>query len=310
MKISNVLIGVFILAIACKSSSERETPKGFKFTIQKEGEGEPAKPGQFIAFEFTIKDAKDSLWGDTHKRGYPEIMRIADSARIADEDEITQLLRMLSKGDSATFSISIKKLFQEMIHQPIPPHIDSTNVLHYSIAVKEIMNEEEHQNYRTKLQEEFTAKREKMAVEQLSKDTVILNSYLAEKGIKTQKLPSGLQYVITKKGNGPTAESGKTVSIHYAGYLLDGTCFDTSIKSIAEEKGLYMEQREPYDPFKVVIGQGQVIKGWDEGIQLLHKGDKATLYIPSTLAYGSQQAGEKIKENSILIFDVELIDVE
>lgn len=309
MKLSKVLLGLFLFSAACTNSPERETPKGFKFRIEKEGDGKPAAPGQYVVFEFFMKDQKDSVWADSYKRGFPEVMKIGDSSRIALEDEISQMMRMLSKGDSATFSISVKKLFEEMAHRPVPPGIDSTNVLHYSLVCKEILNQEEYQAYESKMEKEFLAKQEEIAKEQLGKDTVILNNYLAEKGIKTEKLPSGLQYVITKKGNGPTAESGKKVSIDYAGYLLDGTCFDTSIKSVAEEKGIYNAMRQ-YKPIDVVVDQTSVIQGWHQGLKQLNEGTKATLYIPSTLAYGSQARGDKIKENSILVFDVELLDVE
>ena len=79
-------------------------------------------------------------------------------------------------------------------------------------------------------------------------------------------------------------------------------------KTVAKEQGIYQEGR-PYQPFTFPIGQGRVIKGWDEGIGLLNVGTKATLYIPSTLGYGSRSAGAVIKPNSILVFDVELLEI-
>ena len=107
---------------------------------------------------------------------------------------------------------------------------------------------------------------------------------------------SGLRYQITQKGSGAKAEKGKTVSVHYKGQLADGTVFDSSYK-----------RNEPID---FALGIGQVIRGWDEGIQLLNVGDKARLVIPSSLGYGSQGAGGVIPPNATLVFDVELIDVK
>ena len=75
------------------------------------------------------------------------------------------------------------------------------------------------------------------------------------------------------------------------------------------EKGLYDERREPYQPYTFPLGQGQVIKGWDEGIALLNEGSKARLYIPSPLGYGSRDRSPIIRANSILVFDVELVEV-
>ncbi len=110
------------------------------------------------------------------------------------------------------------------------------------------------------------------------------------------KTDSGLRYQILQEGSGLKAEKGKTVSVHYKGQLSDGTVFDSSYK-----------RNQPID---FPLGVGQVIKGWDEGIQLLKVGDKARLVIPSNLGYGAQGAGGVIPPNATLIFDVELMDVK
>lgn len=108
--------------------------------------------------------------------------------------------------------------------------------------------------------------------------------------------PSGLRYQILQKGDGKQAAKGLKVSVHYKGQLLDGTVFDSSYK-----------RKEPID---FTLGIGQVIEGWDEGIQLLKVGDKARFVIPSDLAYGERGAGGVIPPNATLIFDVELMKVK
>ncbi len=105
---------------------------------------------------------------------------------------------------------------------------------------------------------------------------------------------SGLFYKITQKGSGDYPPKGGNVSVHYRGMLLDGTVFDSSY------------QRN--EPIRFQLGQGKVIKGWDEGIALLKKGSAAKLVIPSELAYGSRGAGGVIPPNATLIFEVELVD--
>ncbi len=107
---------------------------------------------------------------------------------------------------------------------------------------------------------------------------------------------SGLRYQIIQKGTGEQAQKNKGVSVHYKGMLVNGTVFDSSYKR--------------KDPIDFTLGIGQVIAGWDEGIQLLKVGDKARFVIPSHLAYGSQGAGGVIPPNAILIFDVELMAVK
>lgn len=106
---------------------------------------------------------------------------------------------------------------------------------------------------------------------------------------------SGLKYAIINEGDGPLAEAGKLITVNYSGYLEDGTMFDSSV--------------ERDDPISFAVGQGQVIPGWDEGLQLLKKGSKARFVIPPQLGYGEMQL-EKIPVNSTLIFDVELLDVQ
>ena len=110
------------------------------------------------------------------------------------------------------------------------------------------------------------------------------------------KTNSGLRYQVLQEGNGIKAEKGKTVSVHYKGQLTDGTVFDSSYK-----------RNQPID---FALGVGQVISGWDEGIQLLKVGDKARFVIPSDLAYGSAGAGGVIPPDATLIFDVELMNVK
>ncbi|WP_034261624.1 peptidylprolyl isomerase [Altibacter lentus] len=111
-----------------------------------------------------------------------------------------------------------------------------------------------------------------------------------------EKTNSGLRYKIIQKGNGAKAEKGKTVAVHYKGMFADGGEFDNSYK-----RG---------NPIEFPVGMGNVIAGWDEGIQLLQVGDKARFVIPSHLAYGKQGAGGVIPPNATLVFDVELMNVK
>ena len=104
---------------------------------------------------------------------------------------------------------------------------------------------------------------------------------------------SGLRMIVHKDGNGEKPNVGQNVNVHYTGLLETGNKFDSS-----HDRG---------KPFRFPLGQGRVIKGWDEAIALMSKGEKRTLVIPPELGYGSRPAG-KIPPNSTLIFEVELID--
>lgn len=138
----------------------------------------------------------------------------------------------------------------------------------------------------------FEGAREKREAEAKAKQKELLDQVAAG----YDETPSGLRYKILQNGDGKQATKGAMVSVHYKGQLLDGTVFDSSYK-----------RKQPID---FAIGVGQVIPGWDEGIQLLKVGDKARLVIPSDLAYGTQGAGGVIPPNATLIFDVELMNVK
>ncbi len=111
-----------------------------------------------------------------------------------------------------------------------------------------------------------------------------------------EKTPSGLRYKLIQKGSGKKPEKGQQVSVHYEGSLANGQVFDSSYRR--------------KEPISFLLGNGQVIPGWDEGIGLLKVGDKARFVIPSHLAYGSAGAGGVIPPNATLIFDVELMAVK
>ena len=115
-------------------------------------------------------------------------------------------------------------------------------------------------------------------------------------GGSVHKLASGLQFEDLVVGNGKMAEPGMNVSVHYTGWLTDGTKFDSSL-----DRG---------QPFKFQLGAGAVIQGWDEGVKGMRIGGKRKLTIPPDLGYGAHGAGGVIPPNATLVFDVELLDVK
>jgi len=133
-----------------------------------------------------------------------------------------------------------------------------------------------------------------------SQDDKDLTEYFAKNNIKPLKTASGLYYVVSSKGNGEKPKVGKQVTMNYTGKLLDGKTFDSNVDP----------KFNHVSPFTFVLGVGQVIKGWDEGVQLFDKGSKGTLYIPANLGYGASGAGGVIPPNAALIFDVEVVSFE
>jgi FKBP-type peptidyl-prolyl cis-trans isomerase len=106
----------------------------------------------------------------------------------------------------------------------------------------------------------------------------------------------GLKYVDVVRGDGPTAETGMNVTVHYTGWLTDGTKFDSSL-----DRG---------QPFPFALGSGQVIRGWDEGVKGMKVGGTRKLIIPSDMAYGARGYPPVIPPNSTLVFEVKLLGVK
>jgi FKBP-type peptidyl-prolyl cis-trans isomerase FkpA len=288
--------------VGCNKPHVKKTRNGFEYTVVKEGDGILPKVGELLTFNFTMKDSKDSVWQETYKTGLPAAVMIADTSLEKGENGMVQMFRKLSKGDSVKVEMTIKKFFSEIVGGAVPPSIDSTLSISYYIAITEVTTREAYMAKQKEIME-------KKQTEQLGKDTVAIDKFLADKAIVAQKTPSGVRYVITQPGTGPNAATGQNVKVNYTGYLLDGKYFDTSVKATAQEKGLYDQRREPYSPFDLVIDRSNVIKGWHDALKTMNKGSKATFYIPSTLGYGPQRASEVIAENSILVFDIEMLDI-
>lgn len=116
------------------------------------------------------------------------------------------------------------------------------------------------------------------------------------KASKMTTTDSGLKYVDVVVGKGASPTRGKQVKVHYTGTLENGTKFDSSV--------------DRKKPFSFIIGVGQVIKGWDEGVMGMKVGGKRKLVIPANLGYGARGAGGVIPPNATLLFDVELLDVQ
>ena len=114
--------------------------------------------------------------------------------------------------------------------------------------------------------------------------------------MSTTKTASGLEIEELVVGEGKIAAAGQQVTVHYTGWLTNGSKFDSS--------------KDRNDPFKFGLGQGQVIRGWDEGVQGMKIGGKRKLTIPPELGYGARGAGGVIPPNATLMFDVELLDVK
>jgi peptidylprolyl isomerase len=235
------------------------TKSGLKYMmVTTNKSGQPAN-GTKATFNYSVffKDGKPLE--SSLDRGQPLTQKCGGGPLFAGFDEAVSLLRT---GEKAHFIIPAKLAFGDKQQGAIPPNSDLI-----------------------------------MDIEVLKVEPIITPVKFDIKGIKKDSTASGLKYyVISKSANPVKAEAGKTVKVHYSGYLADGKMFDSSV-----ERG---------EPIEFPLGKGQVIPGWDEGIALMHIGDKMRLVIPYHLAYGEQGRPPMIPPKAELTFDVELMDVK
>jgi len=308
MRFSKWVVVIVMTLVAAACSKEKKTPKGYVYTVARKGDGNIVKPGKFVAIDLVFKDSKDSVWSDSRKSDFPLIIPVRDTTGMKQEEGLEELFRLLSKGDSLMMKITAQTLFEKTYRQPVPPKVDPKSDFTFYLTVKEVYDSVQVR----KLSEELMAKQQEKArlqsEEQLAKDTVLIDNYLKEKNVVAKTTPSGLRYIMTKPGKGENVKPGQRVSINYAGYLLNGKYFDTSIEKVAREQNL--NKQGSFAPIELNAAQGEVIPGWDEAMLLMNKGSKMTVYIPSTLAYGPNKRSEDIIENSILVFDMEMVEIK
>lgn len=281
-----VLMAFGAVFVSCQSGSEKfpgfqETDDGlyYQFHIQGDDTASP-RTGDYVTIDM-VYASEDSVMFDS--KMLPQVMKIP-MIEPTFKGDIYDGLEMMHPGDSATFICDADSIFIKLFRMPgLPPGLDSVEYLYFRIKLNAIESLEEVQ-----AQQEAELKRLE------AHETKARYDYCAEHYPDALPIASGLIYIDVKEGKGNTPEKGQKVKVHYTGTFLDGKVFDSSV-----ERG---------EPIEFALGEGQVIKGWDEGIGMMRKGGKAVLIIPSNLAYGP--AGRSgIPPASTLVFEVELIDI-
>lgn len=288
-KISNlslaILLGTGITLSSCAQSEYKVTEGGLEYKRLVKGEGLKVPEIGDIAEMNVIFKIGDSVIINTlemnNNQPVPQLIQEASFP-----GDLPEGLMQMREGDKMEFRILADSL-QAKTGNPIPPFAKEGDYFTWEVDLVSL-----------KTQEQAEAEMAELAKKQLRIDDELLQKYFKKNNINPQKTESGIYYVLHNEGKGNRPEKGQMVSVNYTGTKMDGEKFDSNVDPAFNH----------VEPLNFKIGSGQVIQGWDEGIALLRPGQKATLYIPSTLAYGNQSQG-KIGPNEILIFEVELLDV-
>lgn len=262
-----------------------ESGLAYKMLYDAPGDRKP-QPGDFMELTITGKlngtSVGDSTIFSTNdmNNGKP-VEYQAQQANF--KGDLMEGIFLMSPGDSGIFRVSIDSLMKVNATSAAPwMKKDAGQTLSYHVQLISVKSAAE----RDKAQKET--------------DEKLLKEFFAKNNIKPTQTESGLYYKIDKQGTGIKAGMGDTVVVNYTGMSMEGKKFDSNVDP----------QFSHVEPFKFSVGMGQVIRGWDEGFQIFNKGTKATLYIPSYLAYGKGNPNPGLPENGILVFDIEMLDVK
>lgn len=254
-----------------------------------------SRVGQVLTVFMEFRTGRDSVLMNS-RRMQPTAQPVALPPQPT-PGSLEEALGLLLPGDSAVFRFSADTVFTKTFHQPVPPFIKrGGNTLTVLASARELLTMEQMMARQKQLQAEMGKKAVQLAVAQTAKDNAIILAYLKKNHVTAKKTAGGTYYIIKKAGTGLPPKKGQTVRVLYRGTVLStGKEFDSTAK-------------RNNDPFAFTLGVGQVIPGWDQGIALLTKGSRAVLLIPSPLAYGARGAGADIPPNTVLRFEVELVD--
>ncbi|MFL5763056.1 MAG: FKBP-type peptidyl-prolyl cis-trans isomerase [Bacteroidia bacterium] len=297
---------------ACSSSpypgyEKAENGLYYQFYVQNENAVKPAM-GDVVKVKMLYKNGKDSVLFDSRAKDprKPEGMDYLEMQlpKSTFKGSFEDALGMMGVGDSASFKISADSVYLKTFGAPkLPPYIEPGSMLTFEVKLEKITSKADAEAQQKQRMEE----QQKMMKEKTDEELAKLAKYLADKKITAQPTASGIYYIETTKGKGPSPKAGQYVKVAYTGRLLDGTVFDTSDEKTAKAAGTYKAGR-PYEPYEFPLGQQQVIPGWDEGLMLMKVGSKGKLIVPSSMAYGPQAYGP-IPGFSTLEFDVELVGI-
>ncbi|RYY49388.1 MAG: hypothetical protein EOO06_07245 [Chitinophagaceae bacterium] len=303
-KISLVACLAILALSACKESFKKGQ-KGLEYKIITSGSGDKVKMGEFMHLEigqYYSNGKTDSLLSDSRTSPQGPVIQPLDTTSIP--AEFTAILTQLRKGDSAVIRILVDSVFKEMPQQ-MPPAFKKGHYLITTVKMVDILKTATAaDSARVKAMEAAQVRMKAQGEEQLKKDDKILQDYFAKNNIKTVKGKLGTYVEIIQPGTGPNADTTNVVSINYTGKTMAGKAFDSNTDPAFNHVRPLLANLTS-DPN---LGM-RVVPGWNDGLELLNKGAKAKFYIPSSLAYGPQGNGQEIAPNSILVFDIEVLDI-
>jgi len=288
------------MGLASCNGGFKTAPGGLLYDIVDDKPGPSIQVGDFVSLNYIIKNDADSVLSSSYESGQPNAQMIP---KPHSKGDVLSGILLLSEGDSAIFKTNIDSLTKGT---PRPKGMTGKYMI-YVVKIEKVIQ-------KGHLSQQVFVGRCQAYMNSLAdiakkKEPIAIKKYIADNNLKVTTTPSGLNYIINKVGTGEKPVAGDTVSVYYVGRFLNGKVFDTNIKSEAVKAKLQINPMNPYKPIRFAIGIQGMIAGWNEGLQLLNNGSKATFVIPSSLAYGDR-GFNIVGPFTPLEFDVELVDIK
>ena len=258
---------------------------GLYIIENKKGNGVNVEVGKFIEADIVAIALTGDKFIDTYTEGKPYTIEVG-TGQLGMGFE-TAITKMSEGGKLTLISPSSMAFGERGIQGYIPPY----SPVVYEIEVIKVISKEEMNAKQEKEKAEAAAQAAKQQGEEQAK----IDAYVQANRIMATPTASGLIFIDVLPGTGEPALPGQKVKVHYTGYLLSGKKFDSSV-----DRG---------QAFEFVIGQQQVIAGWDEALAMMRVGGKAKIILPSRIAYGERGAGANIPPFAPLMFEVELLEI-
>lgn len=270
----------------------QQATAGIYYQVAREGNGEHPQSGDYVKIHYTGKLLNGKVF-DQSEADKPIVFQLGRRQVISGWEIGIPLFR---EGGKGTLYLPAQVAYGKRgAGKAIPPN----SPLIFEVEVVDIMDVDAYDQYMEEQEAKERAAFERHMAEQFEKDKKLISAYVKKNKLKAKKTASGLSYVITKKGKGKqTAKAGDVLEVQYEGFLLDGQPFDSS----GEAK-----------PYRLTLGRGSVIKGWEEGLQFFKKSSEGWLLIPSKLAYGPRPIIEDkvhLPANSVLVFKIKVVSLE
>jgi FKBP-type peptidyl-prolyl cis-trans isomerase len=299
MKKNLMFLAFAALGLASCNGGFKKGTGGMLYDIHTDKGGAKINEGDFVSLNMIIKTDGDSVLMSTYEQGRPALIMPFPKAQSA--GDIINGVKLLAEGDSATIKIDIDSIIKKGMRRPPV----KGKYLVYEMKVEKVIQKGKMND--TAFNKAITTYMKAQVDVMKKAEPAKIKKYIDDNKLVGTTSPSGLFYVITKPGTGYKPAVGDSAEVFYTAKFLNGKVFETNEKEVAQKNKTFNPMQQ-YKAIHVPVGVKGVIAGWDEGLQLLNKGAKATFVIPSKLAYG-EQGYQMIQPFTPLVFEVEMVSI-